>query len=193
MLSALLGLLGALVYGSFLEWALHRYVMHTPKISKLAFKRHAVQHHAYRRAPGTFYIPTDETFIYKLGEDSFMPVLWLLHIPLYYLIGRYVSLGAGIGVAVGCGLYLVAYELIHLYVHMPKNYRFQRTRLFRLLCEYHRVHHQKARKNYNVVLPLADLILGTLSFEEMTPEPSAPEFMPQDRGPGAVIQSWISE
>ncbi len=188
LVSGLLGLLGSLIYGSFLEWFIHRQAMHTPKISKLAFERHAIMHHTERRSLKSFYIPEeDPAQHYHLGESSFIPVLWAVHFPAYLLVWKLSNLWAGIGVAAGGLLYMLGYEIIHFYIHAPKGYRFQKTRLFRYYCEYHRVHHHKARLNYNIVIPLADLVLRTFSLEEIRPEPLLPPYLPPDTGPATVF------
>lgn len=188
LISGLLGLAGSLLYGSFLEWFVHNIVMHTQKISKLAFDRHAVEHHTVRRSMKTFYATSEENEIYHLGESSVIPLLWLLHVPAYLLTWKYFGLAAGIGAATGGMLYLIGYEFIHFFIHAPRNYLFQRTRLFRFYCEYHRVHHGRARVNYNIVIPFADLILRTQSFETLRVEPSLRPEMPPDTGPRSVFR-----
>jgi hypothetical protein len=188
LLSLLAGLVGSLIYGSFLEWFIHKVVMHTTLISKLAFDRHAVQHHFSRRSLKTFYIPPADHATYHLGESSVIPILWILHFPLYYAVARFGNIYAGYAAATGGLLYLIGYEFIHFFIHAPKNHWFQRTRVFRFYCEYHRIHHHKARLNYNIVLPLADLVLRTQSFEPIRVEPSRPEFVKPDTGPKTAWQ-----
>lgn len=192
LVPGLLGFLGMILYASFLEWFVHRYGMHTEKISKWAFKRHAIQHHSERRSLKNFYIPPEEEARYELIDSSVVPLLWIAHLPVYFLVGKYVSVPAGVGMAVAGAVYLLAYEFLHFYIHAPKGHWFQRTRLFRFYCEYHRVHHHKARRNYNIVLPLADLVLGTLSFEDIRVEPSAPKSVQRDTGPRSVFENSSS-
>lgn len=182
--SALAGFVGVLIWGSFMEWFIHRVGMHTEWISKWSFKRHAIQHHSQRRSLKTFYVPTDK---YKIWESSAVPLVWVLHFPLFWLIYAVFNLWAAIGVAVGAALYVGTYEVIHFFIHTPRNYRFQRTRLFHFWCEYHRVHHHRARWNYNVVCPLADYVLRTYTMAELPPEPSAPANLPRHTGPASVF------
>jgi sterol desaturase/sphingolipid hydroxylase (fatty acid hydroxylase superfamily) len=189
LLAGLGGLLAALLYGSFLEWFIHKYVMHTKRLSRLAFERHVVDHHVTRRSFDAFYIAPEEKATYDFGETSFVPVLWAIHLPQYAILWWFWGWPAAIGAALGCALYITGYEVLHFFIHAPKNYWFQRTRLFRFYCEYHRLHHYKPRVNYNIVLPLADLVFGNFSLEPMRPEPSAPAFVPPDTGPGAVWRS----
>lgn len=183
LVSGLLGLFGSLIYGSFLEWFVHKVVMHTNCISQLAFDRHAVDHHSTRRSLKSFYAQPEENEVYHLGESSVIPLLWLLHLPMYLAVGKLFGVAAGVGCGAGGMLYLIGYEFIHFFVHAPRNYLFQRTRLFRFYCEYHRVHHGRARVNYNVVMPLADFVLRTQSFETLREEPSLLPEMTPDTGP----------
>ena len=189
LVSGLLGFVGVLLYCSFLEWFVHKYGMHTDKISKWAFSRHAIQHHTARRSLKRFYIPPEEKAAYDLTGSSAVPLLWIVHLPMYFLVGWYGGVAAGVGVAVGAAVYILAYEFLHFYIHAPKGHWFQRTRLFRFYCEYHRVHHHRARRNYNIVLPLADLVMGTLSLEEIGAEPSAPACVRRDTGPQSVLEN----
>src|SRR5207245_1285189 len=78
----------------------------------------------------------------------------------------------------------LAYEVFHWCEHVPKGRWFERTRWFQFLLEHHRIHHKYARKNYNVVLPLGDLLFGTLSLDRLPPEP--PEPVIPER-----IKSWL--
>ena len=188
IVAVLLGVLAAFFYCTFLEWFIHRYVMHTNRISKLAFDRHAISHHSERRSLKTFYISPDGEYKYEIGESSFVPILWFMHMPMFIVVWRYVSIPGCIALSIAGLLYLVAYEVLHFYIHAPRNYLFQRTRLFRFYCEYHRLHHHKARVNYNVVMPLADIILRTFSMESIRAEPSAPDYVCPDTGPKTAFR-----
>jgi sterol desaturase/sphingolipid hydroxylase (fatty acid hydroxylase superfamily) len=46
-------------------------------------------------------------------------------------------------------------------MHKPTGRRIERTRIFRYLDANHRLHHARWRFNFNVVCPLADIVLGT--------------------------------
>lgn len=184
MVSLLLSFLATCLYASFLEWFVHRVGMHTEKLSKWAFKRHAIQHHSERRSLKAFYADTR----YEVLASSAVPILWIAHFPLYWAVGALVNWWAAAGVALAALLYTTAYEVLHFFIHTPRNYWFQRTRLFHFYCEYHRIHHHRARWNYNVVCPLADWVLGTLSMEEIPAEPSAPPTVPKHTGPRSVFR-----
>lgn len=175
---------GSLLYCSILEWVLHKQFMHSTRFMREPFERHAVQHHGMHRSGRSFFADTKENPRYMLAEASFFPLFWLLHVPLFAALEFLVARGAGLGVALGTALYCLGYEVIHWCEHVPRGRWIERTRPFRFLLEHHRIHHRYARKNYNVVLPLADLLFGTLSLERLPPEP--PEPVIPER-----IKSWL--
>jgi hypothetical protein len=188
LLSGVVAFLAAIFYGSFMEWFIHRYFMHTDRLLKVTFQRHAIEHHTDRRSFQRFYAQPEENVKYLFIESSFIPILWALHLPAFLLVGWLLGVPAGVGAALGTLAYATGYEAIHFFIHTPRNYWFQRTRCFRFYCEYHRIHHHKARRNYNIVLPIADVLFRTISLEPLKPEPSAPHFVRRDTGPLAALQ-----
>ena len=63
------------------------------------------------------------------------------------------------GAAVACTLYFTAYEYLHWCMHLPKKRHVERSGIFFRLNGHHLLHHRYMGKNFNVVLPLADLCL----------------------------------
>ncbi len=80
-------------------------------------------------------------------------------------------------------LYYATYEYIHWCMHIPRQRNIERSGIFFRLNGHHLLHHRYMGKNFNVVLPLADTILGTLllrsrvSFTQAT-GPSMPNVQP---------------
>jgi hypothetical protein len=177
-------LVGSIVYCSFLEWVMHKQFMHSTRFMREPFERHAVQHHGMHRSGRSFFADRREEPHYMLIGASFFPIFWLMHVPVFVAFELMVARGSGFGIALGTAAYCLAYEVIHWCEHVPKNRWFERTGCFQFLLEHHRVHHKYARKNYNVVLPLADWVLGTLSLERLPPEPPEP-IIPER------IKSWL--
>lgn len=163
----------AFCLGSLIEWFVHKELMHSVKYMKTPHLRHAVEHHAERKAPGKYYAKADELKEYHLFETSFMPALWILHAPLFFAAYWFVGLAAGIGVAAGTGAYVMGYETLHWYMHCPETFAFRNHRWFQYLSEHHRLHHNKASINYNVVFPLGDLVMGT--YHKQLPIAREPE------------------
>lgn len=165
----------AIWLGSLIEWVVHKHFMHSVRFMRTPHDRHAVMHHSERRAPGKFFAKEEELKDYHLFETSFMPILWLLHTPLFLSVYWMLGTAAGLGVAVGTACYVLAYELMHWYIHCPDDFRFRHHGWFRFLIEHHRRHHNRSNINYNVVLPIADWMFGTLSFRDVPPEPEQAE------------------
>jgi sterol desaturase/sphingolipid hydroxylase (fatty acid hydroxylase superfamily) len=85
-------------------------------------------------------------------------------------LGRW-DLACGSLVAFSC--YYGAYEYIHWCMHLPKARRVERSWVFYRLNGHHLLHHRYMHKNFNVVLPFADLCLGTLLMRSKIRFPQA--------------------
>lgn len=179
-------LVGNVIFASFFEWSIHRYVMHRPVGSfRYAFQAHAVVHHQVFKADHTYHLidPKDKETIPMAWWNG--PVLILLGalptLILSAITGRWIMLA---GAATTFVLYYIAYEYIHWCMHLPKARRVEKPWLFRRLNGHHLLHHRYMHKNFNVVFPLADLCLGTLmvrskvQFAQAT-GPSVPNVQPR--------------
>ena len=71
---------------------------------------------------------------------------------------NWLVLGSFLAVAAYYGVY----EYIHWCMHLPKKRNVERSWIFYRLNGHHLLHHRYMHKNFNVVLPLADLLTGTL-------------------------------
>jgi hypothetical protein len=158
------GLLAGIVFASFFEWVLHRYVMHRPVWRfRYAFQAHAVVHHKTFKADHTYHLQDEKDkdtipmawwngpVLIALGVLPFLAISWAL--------GQWMFVIGGLVAFTG---YYGTYEYIHWCMHLPKARRIEKPKLFRMLNGHHLLHHRYMHKNFNVVLPLADLCLGTL-------------------------------
>ena len=183
-----LGFGGALVADSFFEWLLHRFVMHRPLGSfDYAFRAHALVHHRIFKADGTYHL-------HDPGDAHTIPMAWwngpvLIVLMLVPFIGAGWALGSPAvfwGALLAHCTYYSVYETLHWCMHQPQNRRVERTGFFFRLNGHHLLHHRYMRKNFNVVLPLADLCLGTLllrskvCFAQAT-GPTVPDVQPSNR------------
>jgi hypothetical protein len=179
-------LVGNVIFASFFEWSIHRYVMHRPVGSfRYAFQAHAVVHHQVFKADHTYHLvdPKDQETIPMAWWNG--PVLILLGafptLILSAITGHWIMLA---GAATTFVLYYIAYEYIHWCMHLPKARRVEKPWLFRRLNGHHLLHHRYMHKNFNVVFPLADFCLGTLmvrskiQFPQAT-GPSVPNVQPR--------------
>src|SRR5271168_3686994 len=158
------GFLVAVVFASFFEWILHRYFMHRP-FGKFdyAFRAHALVHHQTFKADHTYHLINEK-------DKRTIPMAWWngpvlvafasLPFVLVSLLGVNWGMLCGAALAISC--YYGAYEYIHWCMHLPKRRHVERSGIFFRLNGHHLLHHRYMNKNFNVVLPLADLCLGTL-------------------------------
>ena len=59
-------------------------------------------------------------------------------------------------------LYYFLYEYLHYCMHIPKGRWLEKTFWFKWLDSHHHMHHKRHFNNLNVVLPVADMLFGTL-------------------------------
>jgi sterol desaturase/sphingolipid hydroxylase (fatty acid hydroxylase superfamily) len=72
------------------------------------------------------------------------------------------SWGVLCGSLLACAGYYGVYEYMHWCMHLPKKRDIERSGIYFRLNGHHLLHHRYMKKNFNVVFPLADLLLGTL-------------------------------
>lgn len=172
VLAVMITTIMAVPYTSIVEWILHKTVMHKPVkirlpwrtyIFEYPFEAHAITHHGIFKA--------DETYHLRNEADKFtIPMAWW-NGPVLTIIATIpfmvVSLILGtwvISATAGCVIfaYYCTYEYIHWCMHLPRQRNIERTGVFFRLNGHHLLHHRYMHKNFNVVLPFADLIFGTL-------------------------------
>lgn len=162
----------SVVFASVIEGLFHRYILHTPqrRIFKgrlyAAFDKHALQHHPeyreenYHKAPDHYESPI------SLG-----PLMWpatmLFTSPV--TVGLWLWLGpVALVFPATLSAYYVMYEFLHWHMHFPKPdgtprwyHKFPPTKnLFEWFDKRHYAHHMIDDTNFNVVLPVYDLVVG---------------------------------
>ena len=164
------GLLVGIVFASFFEWVLHKYVMHRPVGSfRYAFRAHALVHHQTFKADHSYHLQNDEDK--KTIPMSWWngPVLIMIAMIPYALVSWLIGVWMfTLGGLLAFALYYGTYEYLHWCMHLPKARRVEKPRLFQRMNGHHLLHHRYMHKNFNVVLPLADLCLGTLMLRAKT-------------------------
>jgi hypothetical protein len=148
------------------EWRIHRDMLHkrTPPLTVL-YDRHTPQHH--------MIFVTDDMSIRSTRE------FYLVLIPAYGIIAAgfgALPIPATLWLAFGLRnpallfmavtmAYVVAYEWLHLSYHAPADSFVGRMQLIRRLRRHHAVHHAPElmqKWNFNVTIPLWDLIRRTV-------------------------------
>jgi hypothetical protein len=153
------------------EWHIHRNILHSRLWPlEILFWRHTPEHHVIFVRDDMAMRSTRE---FRLVLIPFYGILaiFLTSLPittaLWFFVSRNVAL---LWVACTMG-YTVAYEWLHLAYHLPPSNSIGRNALIRALRRHHAMHHTPElmqRWNFNVTVPLADWLLGTVYRE--TPE-----------------------
>lgn len=180
------------LFASLFEWALHRFVMHRPVGSfRYPFERHALIHHHIFKADESYHVRDEK-------DKETIPMAWwngpvlvaLCQVP--FIAAAVISRKWGLvcGAAIACTLYYAAYEYMHWCMHLPKKRHVERSRIFYRLNGHHLLHHRYMHKNFNVVFPLADLLLGTLLLRskvkfKQAQGPAVPNVQPQSTAASA--------
>lgn len=161
---------------SVVEWWVHRTVMHRRVLPRFAYglryfddayTNHAVLHHqthynVYDYEPDDHGRELNLRF-YLSDVLSANLLLGPLH-ALYLVVNPLGSLVL-VTIIVAYGF---AWNTLHAEMHIPTNRWYFRQPLFRFLNRHHFMHHMHPDRNFNVVLPLSDYLLGTVA--RPTPE-----------------------
>jgi hypothetical protein len=189
-----IGAAGGVIFGSFFEWTLHRYFMHRSlPWFRYPFERHTLVHHRIFKADHTYHLRHEP-------DKKTIPMAWwngpvivaLCQLPFFIPALLLHKWGLLCGAAVACTLYFTAYEYLHWCMHLPKRRHVERSGIFFRLNGHHLLHHRYMQKNFNVVLPLADLCCGTLLLRSkiafaQARGPSVPDVQPGGNQPLAVL------
>jgi Fatty acid hydroxylase superfamily len=191
------GFIGTVIVTSFIEWAVHRFVMHRP-VGKFdyPFKAHAVVHHGIFRGDESYHLQNEK-------DKETIPMAWWngpLLIAICATPGSLVAWFMGHGsIAAGgwvaAGAYYATYEYLHWCMHLPRKRGLERSGVFFRLNGHHILHHRYMHKNFNVVFPLADLCLGTLLLRSKIAfpqpvHPAVPNLQPLEEKPALPVRVW---
>jgi hypothetical protein len=168
---ALVGFVVFFLYASFFEWTLHRFLMHT-RVWAYPFNAHAVLHHGLFRSGPSYLLPPGQNYKNIRFAWWNAPLIIGLHAPALLWIGWMIEADIFYGGMAALCVYYFLYEYLHFCMHVPKGRWLERCAWFSWLDAHHHQHHERHFTNLNVVLPLADLILGTLiTAERRIPRP----------------------
>jgi len=150
------------VYASFFEWTLHRFLLHRPYgFLDYPFRTHTLTHHHIFNAFEGYHLQKEEHKDKVPFSWWNAPLLIGLHLPAFYFLQKPAGFPVFWPALAAMAAYYAAYETLHWLMHVPKGRRVEQTAVFRFLDRHHRLHHRFQYKNFNVVLPVADFILGT--------------------------------
>jgi hypothetical protein len=149
---------------SFIEHQVHRTLMHRTNflsVRAASFKRmfeaHALVHHKHYAkifsdepvAPGE-----DKEIRLTVRKAPIKAIPFALPIALVSWQGAAVFVAAFI-------FHHWAWNKLHLEMHKPEQRVFSTWSVYKFLARHHCLHHRYQNRNFNVVFPLADYVLGT--------------------------------
>lgn len=152
--------------GNFVEWFMHRYVMHK-RIDVFAlraiYERHTRQHHQYF----TDLEPTIDTT--REFRIVFFPWRVLLTIGvggvgLGYLASLVFNANAGYVVVITMVAQYLVYETFHYCCHVHDNWFVRHMPFVNTIRRHHTAHHNLGimmKYNMNLTFPIADWVMGT--------------------------------
>ena len=167
------------------EWRIHRDLLHKrKKYATPLYDRHTPEHHvifqtedmAIRRTREfkLVLLPAYAIVAFAVGLLPMMALIWL-GLPWAFAAPVDQHNLAGVFGIVTMG-YIVSYEWLHLSYHLSPDSFVGSLGLVRVLRRHHALHHDPRlmqKWNFNVSLPLWDLLRGTVARETDRPRPEA--------------------
>jgi hypothetical protein len=157
---------------SFLELFIHRYFMHKQILPKplyekfpylyTVFESHALRHHLkwYKQFNHESDPVGKEENLQILPVDT--AVILIATAPVWSVLALFFP----VGVATFILMVIVHNRLwgvLHRQMHIPSDIFFKDWRIYKSLARYHYLHHKNVGKNFNVVFPFADFLLGRMA------------------------------
>ena len=150
---------------SLIEYLIHRFVLHGRIFSSTRlYQQHSINHHSYfNHQFMTLEQPIDLNRVILFTSDLLN--LIGLNAALAWAWSLAAGLDAGILFFLAGIAYLVAYEVAHGICHLAGWTDFSFARFF---ANHHRLHHRTektTKKNFSIVIPVWDLLLGSYGGE----------------------------
>ncbi len=170
------------VLANAVEWWIHKTLLHhrTPGFTVL-YDRHTPQHHVLYltddmeiRSTREFklvLLPPYAIVLLAVGLSPVIAMLWYgWPVPLLPAVDQHNVACVFTLVTMG---FVVSYEWLHLAYHLPEKSFIGRLGVIRWLKRTHAVHHHPSRMNhwnFNVTVPLWDVVRGTYLRDENDPK-----------------------
>jgi hypothetical protein len=158
------------IAGNFVEWGMHRHVMHRLKdlfAIRAIYDRHTRQHHQY-------FTDNDVT-IHSAREFRIVFFPWRLLVTLGAagaLLGWVASLvwnaNAGYVVFITMMGHYLTYETLHFFCHVPEHPALRHIPFVNTIRRHHTAHHNMGimmHVNMNLTFPIADWAMGTSDLD----------------------------
>ena len=164
LLWPIVGLGAGIIFASFFEWLLHKYVMHRPLNGLMGiYKRHTLAHHQFF---------TENEYTIDNARDFrivFFPPYALVTFLAMSLVPAFLLRAAGFPDAgwlllmTNTALYL-NYEFFHFCCHVKDDRIVRHVPFINTIRRHHAAHHNTAimmERNFNLTYPIADWFFGT--------------------------------
>jgi len=178
-----LAVVAGVLQATLFEWIYHRYWLHRPWLPPQMFTAHTLVHHQLCKHEDTFHVTEEEqeeALAFQWWGGAALVAINLIPWSIAALLARGTAYpGWTVVATVGATIYVyyVAYEGLHHLMHKPQIPWIERAGFFQFIKKHHRLHHVYMGKNFNVVCPLADVLLGTMVLADPLPakvtEPNA--------------------
>jgi sterol desaturase/sphingolipid hydroxylase (fatty acid hydroxylase superfamily) len=158
------------VLANLVEWYVHKNVMHRrwrPMV--MLYQRHTPEHHRVFRYDDMAIHSPRELRLVLIPAIGVLGIVLMAATPAI-LLGLLVSSNVGWLWVMTAALYVVGYELTHLCYHLPERSIIYRIPFMRFLREHHARHHAPSlmrRWNFNVTIPVGDLVFRTVAPPEL--------------------------
>jgi hypothetical protein len=156
----------ALLFANFFEWWAHKNVLHRPKWPfRDLYEKHTPLHHRIYRWKSMAIRDRRELRFVLIPASGVLGIV-LTSSPIALAIGWLLGPNVGWLALFAFALYVTGYEMSHLAYHLPKGHPARCIPFIDRLAEHHARHHDPAlmaKWNFNVTMPLADKVLGTMA------------------------------
>jgi len=154
----------SVIFVSFIEHQVHNQLMHRrnwlskrKKSFQRIFESHALDHHQH-------YLEEFCDEPVPPGEDK------EIRLNVHKAPVKMFPIALGLAIfSIPCAIIFLAvatihhwiWNKIHLEMHKPEGRKFSKWPIYKFLARHHYLHHIYQNKNFNVVFPFADYVLGT--------------------------------
>lgn len=156
--------------GNFVEWFMHKYVMHR-RIDVFAlraiYERHTREHHQYF-TDNDITIDTVQEFRIVFFPWRVLIVLGVAGTSLGWIAAQIFNPNAGYILFMTMVCHYLVYEVFHLCCHVHENWFVRNMPFINTIRRHHTAHHNQGimmHKNMNLSFPIFDWIMGTSDLD----------------------------
>lgn len=170
LLQIIISSIVSLIVISFMEYMIHRYLMHEglpewfykllPVLKNFMYQHRVLHHSVYYKQFDHEPDPVGRDLNIKI-ELWQSAIIGLLVLPVLVIIAWLLS-AVPVLIFVAFALaHNLTWNLIHSEMHKPKHAFWTRWGIYKFLAQHHYMHHQDTHSNFNITVPLADFVLAT--------------------------------